>query len=55
MTRVSPSSEVRKFLEKRAPALTLHPLTQALHKTTPAQRLAIEKGLNILEQLLLQN
>jgi DNA-binding MarR family transcriptional regulator len=55
ITRIAPSYEVRKFLEKRAPVLTLHPLILALQKATPEQRAAVGRGLNTLEQLLLQD
>jgi DNA-binding MarR family transcriptional regulator len=55
VTQITPSPAVREFLERRAPALTLHPLTKALNQATPAQRAAIRRGLNILEQLLTQS
>jgi len=52
VTQIIASPAVRDFLQTRAPALTLHPLTRALKDATPAQRTAAQKGLGILEQLL---
>lgn len=52
VTQILPSPAVRKFMQKRAPMLTLHPLARALAKATPAQRVAVQYGLNTLEKLL---
>jgi DNA-binding MarR family transcriptional regulator len=52
VTQIVPSTAVRDFLRKRAPALTLHPLTHALKAATPAQCSVVQKGLATLEKLL---
>jgi len=52
ITQIIPSTAVRDFLRKRAPALTLHPLTHALQAATPAQRNAVQKGLATLDKIL---
>ncbi len=52
VTEIVPSVAVRDFLQKRAPALSLHPLTRALKDATPAQRSAVQTGLVTLEELL---
>jgi DNA-binding MarR family transcriptional regulator len=52
ITQIVPSKPVHDFLRRRMPALSLHPLTQALRDTTPAQRTEIAKGLATLERLL---
>ncbi|HTZ89083.1 MAG TPA: MarR family transcriptional regulator [Alloacidobacterium sp.] len=52
VTQIIASPAVRDFLQKRAPALTLHPLTRALKRATQAQRAAVETGLSTLEELL---
>jgi DNA-binding MarR family transcriptional regulator len=52
LTQIFPSSAVRNFLQKRYPALALHPLTRALKEATPAQRSIVQEGLSTLEELL---
>jgi DNA-binding MarR family transcriptional regulator len=52
VTQIYPSPSVREFLQKRAPALTLHPLARALKKALPAEQRAILNGVTLLEKLL---
>lgn len=52
VTVISVSPPVRQFLETRMPELTLHPLVAALRRASPAQRQAIQAGLDTLEKLL---
>jgi DNA-binding MarR family transcriptional regulator len=52
VTQICPSRDVKEFLQKRAPVLTLHPLAIALKKASPDERRAILKGVSVLEKLL---
>jgi DNA-binding MarR family transcriptional regulator len=52
VTSIAASQEVRTFLEKRAPELTLSPLLKALKKATVAQRKRILAALLLLDELL---
>ena len=52
VTQITVSKVVREFLEKQAPELTLHPLLNALRRASEAERIAVRKGIEILERLM---
>jgi DNA-binding MarR family transcriptional regulator len=52
VTQIYPSHAVREFLQKHAPALTLHPLASALKKASPGEQKTVLKGISLLEKLL---
>jgi DNA-binding MarR family transcriptional regulator len=51
-TRIAVTGEVEAYLQKTLPALTQHPLADALRRATPAQRKLILGGVNTLRRLL---
>lgn len=52
VTQITVSEPVRKFLEKQAPDVTLHPLLRALRRASETERNAVRKGIETLERLL---
>jgi DNA-binding MarR family transcriptional regulator len=48
LSLVVPSKQVRDYVQKKLPALTMHPLQKALQQIKPAERAAILDGLRIL-------
>jgi DNA-binding MarR family transcriptional regulator len=52
VTHISVSKDVRAFLEKQAPDLTLHPLLNALRRASKAERIAVRKGIETLARLM---
>jgi DNA-binding MarR family transcriptional regulator len=52
VTQITVSKPVREFLEKQAPKLTLHPLLSALRSASEAERIAVRRGIRILERLM---
>jgi DNA-binding MarR family transcriptional regulator len=52
VTQILPSPAVREFLQKQAPALTLHPLNEALKRASAAERKTVWEGITMLEKLL---
>jgi DNA-binding MarR family transcriptional regulator len=47
---IVPSRQVRNYVRNKLPALTIHPLLNALRQTKPAERTAILDGLRILRR-----
>lgn len=50
LSLIVPSKQVRDYVRKKLPALTIHPLLEALQRTKPAERAAILDGLRILRR-----
>ena len=51
-TKITVSAPVRKFVEETMPGMSIHPLTEALRRASPVQRLAITTGLKTLRAVL---
>ncbi len=51
-SKIAVSEEVRAFLRETLPALTIHPLLEALRRAGPAERKAILKGLRTLRRII---
>lgn len=51
-SQITVSEEVRAFLRDTLPALTMHPLVQALRRAEVADRKAILKGLRTLRRII---
>ena len=49
-TMIAASKKVRDYVQYRLPALTIHPLIEALNRTRPAERAAILEGLRALRR-----
>jgi DNA-binding MarR family transcriptional regulator len=52
VTRILVTREVREFVRDTMPALSIHPLVEALERADAAQRRAILKGLKTLREVL---
>jgi DNA-binding MarR family transcriptional regulator len=52
VSRIAVTRQVRDFVRKTMPGLTIHPLVEALGRATAAQRRAIVEGLKILREVL---
>jgi DNA-binding MarR family transcriptional regulator len=50
LSRIVPSKQVRDYVRDKLPALTIHPLLEALQRTKPADRTAILDGLRTLRR-----
>lgn len=52
LSLIVPSRQVRNYVRNKLPALTIHPLLEALRRTRPAERAAILGGLRILRRVV---
>ena len=52
LSLIVPSRQVRDYVRNKLPALTIHPLEEALRRTRPAERAAILDGLRILRRVV---
>jgi len=52
VTRIVPSKLVRDYVRNTLPSLTVNPLTDALRRASPGERIAIAEGLRILLRVL---
>ena len=50
LSRIVPSKQVRDYVRDKLPALTIHPLLEALQRTKPAERTVILDGLRALRR-----
>ena len=50
LSLIVPSRQVRDYVRNKLPALTIHPLEEALRRTRPAERAAILEGLRMLRR-----
>ena len=50
LSRIVPSKQVRDYVRDKLPALTIHPLLEALQRTKPADRTVILDGLRALRR-----
>jgi DNA-binding MarR family transcriptional regulator len=50
LSLIVPSRQVRDYVRNKLPALTIHPLQEALRRTRPAERAAILDGLRTLRR-----
>jgi DNA-binding MarR family transcriptional regulator len=50
LSLIVPSRQVRDYVRNKLPALTIHPLQEALRRIRPAERAAILDGLRILRR-----
>ena len=50
LSLIVPSRQVRDYVRNKLPALTIHPLEEALRRTRPAERAAILEGLRTLRR-----
>lgn len=50
LSLIVPSRQVRDYVRNKLPALTIHPLLEALRRAKPAERAAILDGLRILRR-----
>ena len=55
LSLIVPSRQVREYVRNKLPALTIHPLQEALRRTRPAERAAILDGLRILRRAVESN
>jgi DNA-binding MarR family transcriptional regulator len=55
LSLIVPSRQVRDYARNKLPALTIHPLLEALRRTRPAERTAILDGLKILRRAVESN
>ena len=55
LSLIVPSRQVRDYVRNKLPALTIHPLQEALRRTRPAERTAILDGLRILRRAVDSN
>ena len=52
LTGITASAEVRDFLGKTMPKLSIHPLVEALRRASPSERALITQGLKTLRTVL---
>ena len=50
LSLIVPSKQVRDYVRNKLPALTIHPLEEALRRTRPAERAVILEGLRTLRR-----
>jgi DNA-binding MarR family transcriptional regulator len=50
LSLIVPSKQVRDYVRKKLPALTMHPLLKALQQIKPAERAAILGGMRMLRR-----
>jgi DNA-binding MarR family transcriptional regulator len=55
LSLIVPSRQVRDYVRNKLPALTIHPLLEALRRTRPAERTAILDALKILRRAVESN
>jgi DNA-binding MarR family transcriptional regulator len=55
LSLIVPSRQVREYVRNKLPALTIHPLQEALRRTRPAELAAILDGLRILRRAVESN
>jgi len=54
VSQIAVTRQVRDFVKDTMPALTIHPLVEALARATATQRQAIVKGLKTLREVLVE-